>query len=99
EKDKNVLKALEVAGRTASSDFSIALPSNLFPVTLGEYDEQGAVAYNAYRLHWGDGPNVPIVAQVFFRDSTGREVLAPCGWGRREVLWDFAYVNQNQSIP
>src|SRR5690606_2035827 len=54
----------------------------------------------AYRWHenlWGAGPEVPLLADVRFRNSSGRPVLAPKAWGRRRVLFAWVEVAEDMS--
>jgi hypothetical protein len=72
----------------------VPLRSNLFGTYNPEQpeDEQqsaSAASFEQYRLLWGDGPELPLLAGVFFRSSRNQAVLAPKAWGNRRVLWDW----------
>lgn len=70
------------------SKAKVYLRSNVFGVEGGESESaaQSPVPFQAYASAWGDGPRIPLVVDVQFRDSTGGTRRAPRGWGRRKVI-------------
>lgn len=44
--------------------------------------------FTAYQDLWGDGPNIPIFAKAWVRDSADQAVEAPKALGKVKFLWD-----------
>lgn len=70
----------------------IFLVSNLFKTSSGEMN--GNIAFTEYKNLWGDGPNIPIFAKIWIRDSKDKEVEAPKALGKVKFLWDVEEVDE-----
>lgn len=80
---------------TAGHVYEIALPSNLIAKKLDSSSTELAEAadqtdFNQYKDLWGDGPRIPLRAEVKVLLSDGQTaVLAPEALGGARVLWDW----------
>lgn len=45
--------------------------------------------YEEYKKIWEKGPQIPIFAKVYLRNSAGAKVIAPKGLGKTKFLWDW----------
>ena len=45
--------------------------------------------HDLYETMWGEGPQIPIYAKIWVRDSNGSAVLAPKALGKTKFLWDW----------
>lgn len=77
----------------------INLISNLYKAANGEMNDN--TAYTQYEQLWGDGAEIPLIAQVFIADSAGNEVkLADQekgaeALGKVKFLWDWEDPTEN----
>ncbi len=74
--------ALPADGATSK----LFLTSNIFKNSNGQMHDQSD--FNAYKDLWGEGPQVPIFAKVWVRDSADQAVEAPKALGKAKFLWD-----------
>ncbi|MBI4950926.1 MAG: hypothetical protein HY908_02755 [Myxococcales bacterium] len=104
EANKTILARLIAAGTPLTAPLiDLPMPSNLFKEKdiLGKTTDvrlttdDRLASFAAYHARHSSGPHVPLIASLFFRDSHDREVLAPRGWGRRQVLWSYEYTDMN----
>jgi hypothetical protein len=65
----------------------IYLVSNLFKTSAGEMFDN--TLYTEYETLWGDGPEIPVYAKIWVRDSGGAKVVAPKALGGTKFLWDW----------
>lgn len=65
----------------------VYLPSNTFYKNTTELTDH--TSYERYRALWGDGPIIPIFAEVQVLDSTGNPVSAPLAVGRHKFMWEW----------
>ncbi|MCY1014393.1 hypothetical protein [Pyxidicoccus sp. MSG2] len=65
----------------------VRLVSNLFKTDSVEMEKD--IDFRQYRATWGNGPDIPIFARVWLKDSAGRRVEAPKALGRVRFLWDW----------
>lgn len=65
----------------------VHLPSNTFYKNTTELTDH--TYYERYRALWGDGPMIPIFAEVQVLDSTGNPVSAPLAVGRHKFMWEW----------
>ncbi|MCP3143344.1 hypothetical protein [Pyxidicoccus xibeiensis] len=65
----------------------LRLVSNLFKTDPLEM--KGDVDFRQYRATWGNGPELPLLARAWVKDSRGRRVDAPKALGRVRFLWDW----------
>jgi hypothetical protein len=65
----------------------VRLASNLFKTAPVEMEDD--TDFHQYRAAWGNGPDVPVFARVWLKDSAGRRVDAPKALGRVRFLWDW----------
>jgi len=64
----------------------IYLVSNIFKNSNAQLHNRAD--FTAYRDMWGDGPNIPIFAKAWVRDSGDQAVEAPKALGKARFLWD-----------
>ena len=86
-----VLGKLPAPGEKAE----VRLVSNLFKTHSLEMERD--VDFRQYQATWGNGPDLPIFARVWLKDSTGRRVDAPKALGRVRFLWDWEDVAEDLS--
>jgi hypothetical protein len=65
----------------------VRLVSNLFKTDPTQMDD--GTGFKQYRAAWGNGPDIPIFARVWLKDSRGHRVDAPKALGRVRFLWDW----------
>jgi hypothetical protein len=65
----------------------VRLVSNLFKTDSAEMEDD--TDFQQLRAAWGSGPDIPIFARVWLKDSAGRRVDAPKALGRVRFLWDW----------
>jgi hypothetical protein len=73
--------------KPATGDHIIELSSNIFYQDPAEWADQTASL--AHRRVWGDGPSLPIVAELRVRSSSGKAVPAPGALRGTKVVWDW----------
>lgn len=66
----------------------VRLTSNLFITALAEMNNE--TLYTQYEALWGDGPNIPVVAKLFFKKSDDSKVEAPKALGLVKFMWSWA---------
>jgi hypothetical protein len=71
----------------------VRLVSNLFKTSSPEMEKD--VDFRQYQATWGNGPDLPIFARVWLKDSAGRRVDAPKALGRVRFLWDWEDVAED----
>lgn len=71
----------------ATSPKKVRLQSNIFITSLAEMNDE--TLYTQYDTLWGDGPNIPIVAKLFFKQSDGAKVEAPKALGLVKFMWNW----------
>ena len=65
----------------------IYLISNLYKRSEGEMFNN--TLYDEYKNLWEDGPQIPVYAKIWVRDSGGTKVVAPKALGGTKFLWDW----------
>jgi hypothetical protein len=65
----------------------VRLVSNLFKTLSTEMEDD--TDFQQLRATWGNGPDIPIFARAWLKDSAGRRVDAPKALGRVRFLWDW----------
>ena len=65
----------------------VFLEGNVFYKASPELEDN--TFYSRWRTKWGDGPNIPILATTYLKDSEGNPVLAPWAVGELQLLWDW----------
>ncbi|WP_163999351.1 hypothetical protein [Pyxidicoccus caerfyrddinensis] len=71
----------------------VRLVSNLFKTSSVEMERD--IDFHQYRAMWGSGPDIPIFARAWLKDSAGRRVDAPKALGRVRFLWDWEDVAED----
>jgi len=96
--DKNLLDTWSIPadGKTQK----VKLISNLF--STGSADKVDATSYTEYRDLWKDsgeeGPNLPIFAKLFVKNSSGDKKDVPKAIGKVRLLWDWRDSPEDLSI-
>lgn len=93
-KDKNLcdrIASVPAAGATKK----VNLTSNLFKTSSAEMNNN--TAFTKYKSSWADGPNIPLLAKVFVKASTGSDVCSKRALGKTKFLWDWESVDENTS--
>ena len=75
------------ADGTDGTPARINLLSNIFKVTSPEMNNDKF--FNSYKTNWEDGPDIPVFAKIWIRDSGGNKVVAPKALGNTKFLWDW----------
>jgi hypothetical protein len=71
-----------------TDEAKVELNGNVFYRNLAEWARGGAYQY--WAAFWGDGPRLPLVAQVLLQDAEGDAVEgAPSALKDLQVLWDW----------
>lgn len=65
----------------------VYLKGNIFYKASPELEDN--TFYTRWQAAWDDGPNVPVLATIYLRDSTGAAVLAPWAVGAIRLFWDW----------
>jgi len=65
----------------------VFLDSDLYKATMDEMYTDAAA--QSYRFLWGDGPRIPLRAEVWIASAGGEPLLAPMALGNARVLWDY----------
>ncbi|MBZ4416392.1 hypothetical protein [Myxococcus sp. RHSTA-1-4] len=65
----------------------VRLVSNVFKTDTHEMNDD--TDFRHHRAAWGNGPDIPIFARAWLKDSQGRRVDAPRALGRVRFLWDW----------
>jgi hypothetical protein len=65
----------------------VRLVGNVFKTSLEEMEDD--TDFKHHRAAWGNGPDIPIFARAWLRDSQGRKVDVPRALGRVRFLWDW----------
>ncbi|MFP2911381.1 hypothetical protein ACLESD_41420 [Pyxidicoccus sp. 3LFB2] len=86
QRDREVATAL---GRLPAlgEKAEVRLVGNLFKKVSTEMEDE--TDFLQLRATWGNGPDIPIFARAWLKDSTGRRVDAPKALGRVRFLWDW----------
>jgi hypothetical protein len=98
-KDRAVLEAIDAAVLADSGKLArVLLPNNSFARTKEEFlgvRDGGSMAWHgtdcAFDRHaaaWGQGPVLPLAAELLVEDSSGKETSSPEGTRGATVLWD-----------
>jgi hypothetical protein len=66
---------------------NLELRSNIFYQGTGEWDN--GTAFKKYKDLWGDGPRIPIFADVYIRNAKGESTIAPKACEGLRILWDW----------
>ncbi|WNZ65250.1 hypothetical protein QEG98_17435 [Myxococcus sp. MxC21-1] len=77
------LKRLPAPGEKAE----IRLVGNVFKTKPSEMSDD--TDHQLHRKHWGNGPELPLFARAWLKDSRGNRVDAPKALGRVRFLWDW----------
>lgn len=93
-RDKNLRDAIGSVPASGSTK-KVHLISNLYKTGNGEMSDN--TAFTQYKNTWRDGPNIPILAQVFVKASTGAEVCSPRALGKTKFVWDWEPVAEDTS--
>ncbi|AKQ66791.1 hypothetical protein A176_003703 [Myxococcus hansupus] len=86
QRDRDLIRALRhlpAPGETAQ----IRLAGNLFKTKPSEMADN--TDHQLHQKHWGSGPELPLFARVWLKDSRGNRVDAPAALGRVRFLWDW----------
>lgn len=70
-----------------STPSRIYLISNLYKTSSGEMFNN--TLHDEYKKLWGDGPEIPVYAKIWVKDSGGNKVVAPKALGNTKFLWDW----------
>ena len=73
----------------------IELVSNIFSIGSDKADN---TAYTQYETLWGDGPNIPVFATLYVRNSTDAKEDVPKAIGKVRLLWNWEDVAEDLSI-
>jgi hypothetical protein len=65
----------------------VRLVCNVFKTNTQEMEDD--TDFRHHRAAWGNGPDIPIFARAWLKDSQGRRVDAPKALGRVRFLWDW----------
>ncbi len=93
-KDKSLcdrIASVPAVGATKKAN----LTSNLFKTSSAEMNNN--TAYTQYQSSWSDGPNIPLLAKVFVKASTGTDQVAKGALGKTKFLWDWDSVTEDTS--
>jgi hypothetical protein len=95
--DRAVLKAIKDAGGLPAEDKTreVRLSSDIFQT--GSAEMWDTSSFDKYKDAWANGPEIPIYAKVWIKDSTGNKVEAPKAIGNTKFLWDFEDVPEDTS--
>lgn len=94
-RDKTLYDSLEGALPAAGETKEVKLISNIFKRSSDEMNDN--TAFTQYSTAWGDGPNIPIFAKVWLKNSLGTNVVAGAGLGGVKFLWDWEDVAEDTS--
>jgi hypothetical protein len=72
---------------TAGTPARIHLLSNLYKTSLAQMDNN--TFFDSYKTMWEEGPEIPVFAKIWVRDSGGAKVVAPKALGNTKFLWDW----------
>jgi len=86
QRDRELTAAL---GRLPASGekAEVRLVGNLFKTRPEDMEDD--TDFRQLRATWGNGPDIPIFARAWLKDSAGRRVDAPKALGRVRFLWDW----------
>jgi len=86
QRDRELTAAL---GRlpAAGEKAEVRLIGNLFKTRPEDMEDD--TDFRQLRATWGNGPDIPIFAHAWLKDSAGRRVDAPKALGRVRFLWDW----------
>jgi hypothetical protein len=70
----------------------IFLSSNIFKNSNGQMHNN--TDFTSYQKLWGDGPNIPVFAKLWIRDSGDQPVEAPKALGKVKFMWDAEDVKE-----
>ncbi|PTL82946.1 hypothetical protein [Vitiosangium sp. GDMCC 1.1324] len=94
DKDRAVTREMREAGSFPADGKSLAkvlLPSNVFSTNTDEWHELSQdVPFERYKAVWGNGPELPLFAELLVRDSRGDAVFAPRAVAGSQLLWDWS---------
>ncbi|NMO21859.1 hypothetical protein HPC49_34535 [Pyxidicoccus fallax] len=85
-RDREVTAAMErlpAPGQRAE----VRLVGNVFKTDAKQMEDDAD--FQNHRREWGNGPDIPIFARAWLKDSQGRRVDAPRALGRVRFLWDW----------
>ncbi|WP_164016228.1 hypothetical protein [Pyxidicoccus trucidator] len=74
----------------------VRLVGNLFKAKPEEMADE--TDFLQLRATWGNGPDIPIFARAWLKDSAGRRVDAPKALGRVRFLWDWEDEAEDLSV-
>lgn len=77
----------KLAPDKAGAAKELKLVSNVF--STGNASMFDDTCYTEYETLWKDGPNVPVFAKVWIKNTAGKKVEAPLALGRVKFLWDW----------
>lgn len=72
----------------------VFLLSNIYKNSNGQMHNH--TDFTSYRDRWGDGPNIPVFAKLWVRDSTDAAVEAPKALGKVKFMWDAEDIAENK---
>lgn len=72
----------------ATEATKLRLVSNLFCTAWSEMSDESH--YTTYETAWGDGPNIPIVAKLFFKGADDSKQEAPKALGNVKFMWNWS---------
>ncbi|WP_164013423.1 hypothetical protein [Pyxidicoccus trucidator] len=94
DKDRAITRAMWEAKSFPAEKGSFAkvlLPSNIFSVNTDEWHALDSdVPFAKYEAAWGNGPELPLVAELLVSNSQGESVSAPKAVAGTELLWDWS---------
>jgi hypothetical protein len=79
----------ELASNLITSDQKIVLPSDLFLDQDFAKQTTNDSAYRAYKGMWGNGPLIPLFAEIKIKNSQGIGVADPKSLSGVKLLWDW----------
>jgi hypothetical protein len=80
------------ARRAEGAVKEIRLLSNIFQTGVAEMTNN--TDFQQYQTAWGDGPNIPVFAKIWIKNSGGQRVQAPRACGGVKLLWDWEDVTE-----
>lgn len=87
--------SVQAAIPTTGATKKIQLISNIFSIGADKADN---TLFNQYQTAWADGPNIPVFAKLFIRNSTDGKEDVPKAIGKVRLLWDWEDVPEDVSI-
>lgn len=88
---RKVLKEIKAQDKDPSTEdiekIKVFMESNIFRAKEEELGDN--TLYDKYEKFWGDGPQIPLFATIWIKDSKDQDVLAPGSLGKLRFIWDW----------